>query len=533
MYATKKDVNFVNGMNNQDDFYRDRMVQSRVQNNVVPIPQIRVGPGIGQGYDAKPTGGYQQFELQDLIKPKTIDDLRVATNPKLTFEGRTVDGLKSSMRAEVPNLAKNRVETFFEQTPDMLLTTTGAYSKPAEIPEFNVKVTNRLETTREDIGIAGASVSRPKLHEENIKRTSRQQFKDFGVRNSALDKYGKGERDDYGKSKILVYNNERDITTTRVYQGNVTSLIKAIVAPVQDAIKISKKQHAVNNPRQYGNMNSQIPTKLTIYDPNDIARTTIKETLIHDDHAGVLTGPKRLVMYDPDEVAKTTGRETLDSMDYDLNIGSIVPKATVYDPDDKLKTTMKETLIDEERNGNIDRLDGMGTYVNDFLAKHTQKQFISDNDYYGVAARENGDYKTTEYNAKNTQKEFISDNDYYGTAGSVLEKRPVSKAATDNATIFDRKETILHGREPTQTGVKIAVGGDEVNMLIRKNECDQIATRENLNQTRVIETQIPQMSDIHITKDKKYYNEPNDRLDPSLLKAFHENPFTQSLHSAF
>lgn len=534
MYDNKRDFGYVNGMDNKGDFYRERMVQSRAQNNVVPVPQIRVGPGLNQGYDASPIGGYQQLDMLEIIRPKTVDELRVASKPKLTFEGRTVDGQKSVLRAEAPNLVKNRVETFFEQTPDMLLKTTGAFTKPTEIPEFNVKNTHRNETSREEIGTAYAAVNKPMLHEENVKRTTRQQFNEFGLRNTALNTYGRGEKDDYGKSKILVYNNERDVTSTRVYQGNVTSMVKAIVKPLEDALKITKKQHAVDNPRHFGNMNIQVPSKLTIHDPNDIARTTIKETLIHDDHVGVVSGPKRLIMYDPDEVARTTGRETLDRMDYELNLGTTVPKATIYDPEDTLRTTMKETLIDEKRNGNIDRLDGMGTYVNDYMAKHTQKEFISDKDYIGIANRENADgYQTTKYEAKHTQKEFISDNDYYGTAASATEKKPTSMESTNNAVITERKEVTLFGREPTQTGVKVAITGDNINMLIKKSECDNIATRHTPNQTRIVDGKIPSFSDVNLTKDKKHYNVPDERLDPTLLKAFHENPYTQSLTSAF
>ena len=83
--------------------------------------------------------------------------------------------------------------------------------------------------------------------------------------------------------KILVYNNERDITSTRVYQGNLTSLIKSIAAPVIDMIKITKKEEFIDNPRHFGNMGIQIPSKQTIYDPNDIAKTTIKESFARAD----------------------------------------------------------------------------------------------------------------------------------------------------------------------------------------------------------------------------------------------------------
>ncbi len=537
MYDQSKDFGFVNGMDNKDDFYRERMVESRNKNNVVPIPQIRVGPGVGKGYDAGPTGGFHQFDAQDIAMSyyKPVDELRTANKPKTTFEGRVLDGQKEKLRAEAPNLVKNRVETFYEKTPDMLFKTTGAYTKPADIPEFNVKTTNRLETTREEMGNAGVAVSRRRLDEEHVKPSSRQQLKEFGLRNTALNTYGKADKDDYGKSKILVYNNERDITTTRVYQGNVTSLIKAIVAPLQDVMRVNKKEHGVDNPRHFGNMNVQVPDKPTMYDPNDIARTTIKETLLHDEMGtGIITGPKKLIVYDPDEVAKKTLRETLESMDYEMNIGGGTYKGVVYDPDETARTTMKETLVEETHDANIDRLEGLGAYVNDYFAKNTQKQFVSDNDYIGIANKENGDaYKTTKYDAKNVQKQFLSDNDYYGVSASAYNKKATSSEAMKNAVITERKEVTLFGREPTKEGKKIANGGECINMGFKKIECDTTAVRATGNADRIVNQYVQDRTDINFTRDKSYQQVPDERLDPSLLKPFLENPYTQSLTSVY
>ena len=537
MYDKSKDFGNVNGMANQDDFYRDRIVDPKNKNNIVPIPQVRVGPGVGKGYDAGPTGGFHQFDAQDIAMSyyKPVDELRVATKPKTTFEARTVDGQKEILRADAPNIVKNRVETFYEKSPDMLFKTTGAYTKPADIPEFNVKTTNRLETTREEMGNAGVAVSQRRLDEENVKPTSRQQLKEFGLRNTALNSYGKSDKDDYGKSKILVYNNERDVTTTRVYQGNVTSLIKSIVAPLQDVMRINKKEHTVDNARHFGNMNVQVPDKPTMYDPNDIARTTIKETLLHDEMGtGIVTGPKKLIVYDPDEIAKKTIRETLERMDYEMNVGANVARGIVYDDEDMARTTMKETLVEETHEGNINRLEGLGAYVNDYIARNTQKQFVSDNDYIGGANYENGDaYKTTKYEAKNVQKQFLSDNDYYGVSGSAYNKKAKSMEDIENAVITERKEVTLFGREPTQEGKKIANGGECINLGIRKVECDTSSVRATGNADRIVSQQVQDRRDINFTRDKSYQGIPDNRLDPTLLKPFMENPYTQSLTSVY
>ena len=572
----KKNMGNINGTRNHGDFIQDRMVLPTIRNNEFPIPQVHVGPGLGQGFTAKPTGGFQQLETQDYAVEKCVDQLRTKKNPdtnalgisdngKETYTGRIVNGLKTGLRGEVSALAKNRVETFWEQTPDMLLKTTGANLKPSKVGEFNVKETNRLTTTREHKGGIFASGQLARTKEPAIKNSTKQQLKGPTVGIAAMDKYGTGTKYDYGKSRILIYNNERDVTSTRVYQGNITSLVKAIVAPLEDMIKITKKQHTVDNPRHFGNMNIQFPhkgtvydpndvakatikettihdaiignlkgnDKLTIYDPNDVARTTIKETLIHDEIPTFIKGPQQLYVYDPDEIAKKTIRETVERMDYEMNMAAKVYKGKVYDPDDPTRTTMKETIVDKERLfGNVDAwAKGGGYETNDHDPRITQKQFLSDNDYYAIAGRDKGEgYITNEYDAKDTQKQFLSDIEYFGIADSAEENKQMSYDDMYNATITERKETTLFGREPTQTGKKVF--NDCINVAEpKKRECDTRAERLQNNRDRIYNEPV-HIDDDTITKSKRTYDvEMDTRLDPILLTAFKDNPYTHPLNS--
>lgn len=577
-YDTSRNVTNVNGMQNQNDFIKDRMVIPTSRNNEFPIPQTHVGPGLGLGYNATPKGGFQQFEVQDFSREKCVDQLRTKLNPnpnaigmsdvaKQTYAGKTVDGLKTGLRGEVGTFAKNRVDTYFEQTPDMLLKTTGANLKPAQVGKFNTKETNRLTTTRHFIGSAYAHDKLARSKDPSVQPSARQQFRKFDLGTAALGQYGAGTKDDYGKSQILVYNNERDVTSTKVYQGNLTSLVKAIIAPLEDMIKITKKQHSVDNPRHFGNVSIQIPEKqtvrdpndtarttikqttihdailgnlkgheqLTIYDPNDIARTTIKETLIHDEiGTGTLTGAKQLYVYDPEDVARKTTKETVDRMDYEMNIASRVFKGTIHDPEDIAKKTTKETTVDREREfGNLDRFARGGGYeTNEWDAKDTQKQFISElSEYIGDAKKDlGGGYETNEHDARDTQKQFLSDIEYFGIPETATAKEQMSYDDIYNAMIRDDKEVTLFGREPTQTGTKVF--NDSVSMADpRKQQCDLHTERATQNVNHIINNP-PSLQDVTVTKNRNNYNyEFDNRLDPTLLKAFKENPFTQSLNS--
>ena len=592
-----KDVSNPYGMQNMNDYYAERMVAPKVRNNETPFQKVYEGPGLNKGYTSDPTGGFHQADYRSCIMPKSVDDLRAANKPKTTYEGRQLDGMKAKLPGKVGQVDKNRAPTFYEQDPDMLFRTTGANLKEKMYPIYEDKETNRQATSTEYVG--GAQSIQPKARATSQVRPSDRHVLDaFGIRNANLEKKGMGAKDDYGKSKIMVFNNERDLTTTRVYQGNVTSLIKAMIAPIQDIIKITRKEGAVDNPRHYGNIAPQFPDKpkvydpndvarttikettveesvianlkghekmtvydpndvarttikettvqevaianlkgkekMTVYDPNDVARTTIKETTIHDEMGtGMVTGAKQLYIYDPEEIAKTTLRETLERMDYEMNLKGGAFKGIVKDPEDIARTTMKELTEALGRDGNVGVKERSGFYNPDgYDAKNTAKQFLSDNEHYGGAERNTGNgYQVEEYDMKNTQKQFLSDIEYFGQAMAGVDKKQTSYDMMLNADITATKESTLFGRKPTNQGPKVAIGGECLNVKLKEKSCDALHQRATHNFDRV-GSRISSLSDQTLTREKQLYSQiENDRLDPGILKAFLENPYTKPLDS--
>ena len=623
-YDQTKDSGNVYGVENRSDFYRDRITQPYLRNNEVPIEQVRVGPGLNQGFTATPTGGFQQYDDGEIARSseKCVDQLRAANKPKTTFAARKVDGLKTGLRGEVGKVNKNRVERFYEQTPEMYLKTTGANLKQAQQPKFEVKPTNRFDTSKEYMG---AVMGRKKRKaDEGVKATARQQLETTGIRNAVLNAFGMGDKTDHGRKGIVVYNNERELYTENTYQGGLTSMIKAIVAPIQDLIKVSKKQEGVDNPRPYGSLNPQLPNKMTIgpddkmrttikeqfsdanelanlkgaertsqyyddnakgtikettedsadnanlkgaqrtsqyfedkaksaregleeeelqvanlcgatkvqiFDINDLARTCIKETLIHNDTAGNLKGPVELYVYNAEDwEAKVTGRNTLENEEYHANMSSFKKGELQYD--DEARVTTKQTTLITDYEGHVN-LETKGTYDDNFIAKETQKSFISNNDYIAGAGRDKGEgYAVTEYSAKDVQKQFISDNDYVGGAESANFKKDMDISDYLNAHIDERKEVLLTGRDPTKSGVKSF--NNSVSVRIVKPECDIKAIREKNNMNRIYQN-LPVQSDKQFTKQRLAVDVSSkigfDRIDPDLLSAYRNNPYTQRLDS--
>lgn len=523
------------GMASTTDFEQDRTVGSQFKNNILPFEQIKVGPGLGQGFTSVPTGGFQQDTRTFEYEPN-VDQLRTGSNPKVVDEGRIVGGQKYSLPGVSGDVKKNRVDTYYEQDSSKYLTTTGAQIKETGRPCEVMKDTARKDTSKEYTG--GAYYNNKEEYRSDVKCTDRQQLDGYGLRNE--DKTAVGREDnDFGKGNILVYTNERDITTTKSYEGNLTSLVKSIIAPLQDALKFSGKEYAVQAERPYGNLQAQIPDKPTLYDPNDIARTTLKEQTIHDTQTGNMTAEwSKVAVYDPDDIAKVTIRETLQTDDYGINLRLKVPKQTIYDPNDITKTTIKELSEDGTRTGYINRSaiqDGGGYETNPQEIRNTNQQFLCQTSYQGHVndTRGGGDgYKVENFDAKNTNKQFSSDNSYEGTAISA-NKKTMSYDDAYNCLVNDVKEMLLEDRTPTAQGSKQFVDGSMLN--VQPTKMQKYTENENLygNLDKVYEA-TDTLVNPDYTKGKKHYEEQStDRMDPSLLNAFNENPYSKPLNSVF
>ena len=79
-------MHFAHGAPNTTDFIQSRMVQSRNISNNKPWEEVRVGPGLNKGFTSEGSNGFNAgMEARQEWLPRTVDQLRVKTNPKVTF----------------------------------------------------------------------------------------------------------------------------------------------------------------------------------------------------------------------------------------------------------------------------------------------------------------------------------------------------------------------------------------------------------------------------------------------------------------
>ena len=525
------------GMKNNDDFLKSRINNSSRVNNFFPIEKIRVGPGINKGFDAAPTGGFHQMDTAEYAKPRTLDDLRSKINQKETYFEIPMQAPPkgTEQRSVITPFNKNRPDTNYEVTPDMWLKTMGAITKEAERPAQNIKPTARPEFHVDYQGAAKYGENSP----------------------------GQGLGNDYGKNAIMVYDNERNLTETRTVVSNVSSIVKAIVAPIMDALKYSMKEYTVEAERGVGNPSIQIPSKATTYDPdNHIMKTTVKETTIHDSELTNLSGNKETYSTITD-TAKTTVKETTVHDSEALNLSG--NKETYSALTDTAKTTVKETMIHDTVVSNIKGDKGEGyilfddddvkktlrqtlpkvdsvrniggatyrvtLYNPDLVAKTTMKEtMIKGKSEYGflggILDGLFGGYLNANVELKNTHKQFLSDTNEYGIAGSGADFRQMDRTADENAEIDGTREGIMMsaGYTPNPGNVNINADPADIEMSTKKPFENSIAARETANIGMIYQA-TPVFDNCSITKMPDKSNAFSNRLDSDLLEPMSTNEF--------
>ena len=361
------------------DAYLSTMPKPRNRANETAIPSMIVGrPGIKDGET-----GDTYYDMRDRVLPKTVDELRTKAQPKATYEGRVLPGAGTTTeRMEPSQVFQNRQSTVKELSHDDLFRTTGAFSKERARSVVLMNDTARQDTTREHFGTAAAPVSaardRQRIPLRATARSTCPTSKNaFGPASSAVRQVT-----DYGRANIIVYSNERDLTSTRTYQGSVTSAIKAMVAPVVDALRGTKKEQTSTGVegRAFGNVQpgGAMPPKMTVYDSEDVARTTIKDASLSEAPLLNVRGAAyKLTVYDPEDVARATLKDAGLAEAPIANVRAAVNKSVVYDPEDVTRTTLKQTVIGEAPVANlVGAAHKLTVYDPEDVARTTQKQTL-------------------------------------------------------------------------------------------------------------------------------------------------------------
>ena len=289
LFKPQDNVQWTYGMPDMSDFYQSRQNPVNRNNMVKPFESIRVGPGLDKGYSAEGSHGFNAgMEARDKWLPKTVDEMRISTNPKQEY---TLDNLQGPAASAIKNVGiegkveKYRPDTFFVNSQDRWLTTTGAEKANRFVSEEIQKTSNRNETTKFQHGTPNSTLKTasyvPKKHEES----KRQQLEGFEVGASKTKGTGGHHDLEQNLNSHINYTNNRAINQQpQTFGSGFTSAIGAAIAPIMDILRPSRKEEYSSNMRVYGNVGGEVPGNYVLSN-GDVPDVTVKETTLYQPNA--------------------------------------------------------------------------------------------------------------------------------------------------------------------------------------------------------------------------------------------------------
>ena len=315
------------GMEDQTDFVQSRINDPRNRSGERPFEPIRVAPGVNEGFAATGKGGFQQFEVNQYMidNIRRTDELRTADNPKETYNQPVVPGQHfiGTAAQEAGEVRKYRPDKFYiDETGERFFVTTGDVIKEATRPIQVLKHTTRPETNSDAVGPATSQEFGESYVTGSYRAPMAQQYGGAGYRNADMTTYTSANTDaaenDYGRAGYEVRPNERNATSERTMGLNmVPAEAGALTVHYDDPSRPTRRQEMVGNIRQAGTATgyAQGAPAITVWDPNDIARTTVREGTINRNWLGQAApgadGATRLKVYDPEDIARPTQKSQI------------------------------------------------------------------------------------------------------------------------------------------------------------------------------------------------------------------------------
>lgn len=288
LFKPEDNMQWAYGMPNQSDFYQSRVNPGMKNNNVKPFDSVTVAPGLDKGYGIEGSNGYNSgMESRDKWLPKTVDQLRVETNPKLEYELTNHEGPAYSYIKTIPTteilgrIEKQRPDTYFINTQDRWLTTNGTEKAGSLRPIQELGVIRRNDIATKYMGPAASVDIKAGHAPENFEPSRRTQLPCGNINPStAMGRGPISDGDNFLKSHTNYENNRSTVKQPETYSSGFSGAIGAVIAPIMDVFRPTRKDETVQNIRIYGEATSAV-SKGYVYNPQDTTPTTNKETTLY------------------------------------------------------------------------------------------------------------------------------------------------------------------------------------------------------------------------------------------------------------
>lgn len=438
LFKPQKDMRYSHGAPNQSDFYQSRVMPGSKMANVKLWDEQKVGPGLDAGYGTEGQLGFNSgMAAREKWTDRNVDQLRAATNPKLTFGLENHEGPAHYYNnAPATKETQGKVEkylpdTYFINTPDRWLTTTGLEKgQTARAIQMNKEV-NRTTATREYFGTDSNPNGNKTYVSGEHEAPKRPQLDPNHITNPSAIGAGKASSGDYGLGGYKALPNNRSTVQNDHGFGVVNGFMKAAVAPIMDILRPSRKENVIGNINPTGNVQSRV------------------------------NAPR------------------------------------IFNPADRTATTIRETT-----------------------------EGLLDNNHLNVEGQRDGGYKVSEHQSVEQQRD-TTNNEYYGDGG-------MNTGVSLYNAAYNQRNNVnkTYKNRPNQGGMSMF--NNEQHIQIDKNETDLINNRATVRSGNGgINNAIPSIETHGKMNMPQYYDNCQDceRINPDILTAFKENPYTKSLSS--
>lgn len=293
LFSPSENLQWSHGMPSFSDFEQSRMNVSNKISNVKPFEEIRVRPGLGK--DQASLGFNSGMMAREMWMPKTVDQLRASNNQRAG--GISLNGHEGPALSAVTNrgyhapVEKNRPDRVadlgsvdgqggtFSGAGRYLTTTTGAAGSAAPLKYLPVDRAeqNRANATMSYVGAAGRTDLDSTYVEGEYMPSHRNQLGEVPL--GPVDAASRSDLydADFGAKSAKKYTNNRSTSNVDDYFGIVGGALGAVVAPLLDVLRPSKKQNTVGTLRPYQNPERTVKNSY-LMNPGDRPGPTIRET---------------------------------------------------------------------------------------------------------------------------------------------------------------------------------------------------------------------------------------------------------------
>ena len=438
LFKPQKDMRYAHGAPNQTDFYQSRVIPGSKMSNVKLWDEQKVGPGLDAGYGTEGQLGFNSgMAAREKWTDRNVDQLRSETNPKLTFGLENHEGPAHYYNnAPATKETQGKVEkylpdTYFINTPDRWLTTTGLEKGQTSRSIQMNKEVNRTTATKEYFGADSNPNGNKTYISGEHEAPKRPQLDPNHITNPSAKGAGGASSGDYGIGGYKALPNNRSTVQNDHMFGSVNGFMKAAIAPIMDILRPSRKENVIGNINPSGNVQSRV------------------------------NAPR------------------------------------VFNPADRTATTIRETT-----------------------------EGLLDNNHLNVEGQRDGGYKVTEQQSVEQQRD-TTNNEYYGDGG-------MNTGVSLYNAAYNQRNNVnkTYKNRPNQGGM--AMLNSEQHIQIDKNEADRINNRATVRSGNGgINNTIPSVETHGKINMPQYYDNCQDceRINPDILTAFKENPYTKSLGS--